>query len=289
MPGIAYSADNTALYHPENGDIFLCSPHWPDETALAVALSQMAYLRAETSPGQRTRLTVALSAAGFSHLRLFVDSASDTYGFASCNDQGLCVVVFRGTQADHYQDFLTNLQFSFSCWPEPRDCGHVHAGFFNSAQCVLPAVTAWLQEMAGIRTRLLLCGHSLGGAIANILAVDLRPNALITFGCPRVGDARFVEYLTAQPQLQITRVVNCCDAVPTVPPPFMGYEHAGYALHINHLGLLMADPDYASLKRDRAAGRKAYAAFLSANPLSSVPVRDLADHAPVNYIRCFWL
>ena len=125
--------------------------------------------------------------------------------------------------------------------------------------------------MAGTRTRLLLCGHSLGGAIANILAVDLRPNALITFGCPRVGDDQFVEYLT-----------------PTVPLPFMGYEHAGDALYINNQGLLIVHPDYSALKRDRAAGRKAYAALVSADPLSCVPVRDLADHAPINYIRSFW-
>jgi len=288
MPRIAYSAENTALYHPENGNIFLSDPHWPDEAALAIALSQMAYLRAESSLEQRSRLTVALSSAGFSTLRLFVDNASDTYGFACCNEQGLCVVAFRGTQADRYQDFLTNLQFGFNRWPDSRDCGRVHVGFFNSARSVLLAITEWLEEMAGTRTRLLLCGHSLGGAIANILAVDLRPNALITFGCPRVGDDQFVEYLTHQPQLQITRVVNCCDAVPTVPLPFMGYEHAGDALYINNQGLLIVHPDYSALKRDRAAGRKAYAALVSADPLSCVPVRDLADHAPINYIRSFW-
>ena len=284
MP-VAYSADNQSLYHPEQDITLLCDSDWPDEIALAAELSRLAYLRAEKEgAGEKEKLTGILKAAGFGAPELLNDVARDAYGFATCHASGLCVLAFRGTQIDHYQDFLTNIQ----TLPEYCRYGRVHTGFQKSAQALQPLAENWLKKMTAKRTHLLICGHSLGGAIATLLAMALQPDTLITIGCPRVGDDAFVSSLLGQPQLQVIRVVNCCDAVPTVPPTFLGYEHAGNALYLDCNGKLLHNPTARALKSDRAAGRKIYAPLYEADRLNHVPMRWLADHAPHNYIRAFW-
>lgn len=290
MLHIAYDAENVALYHPEQGASQLRDEHWPGEVALAAELSRLAYLRAESDASGRSldELREALQAGGFDPPKLLVDSPLDAYGFATCNQDGLLVLAFRGTQADHYEDFLSNIQAGFARWPAAGGHGRVHEGFGDCAMAMLKLLVTWLEGMAARRKRLLICGHSLGGAIATLLAVPTGANALITFGCPRVGDDDFAGYVSSQQGLTITRVVNCCDAVPMVPFPFMGYEHVGNALHIDLNGLLLDKPTYAELRADRHAARHAYAAIFAADPLHRVPVRQFADHAPINYIRAFW-
>lgn len=292
MPGIHYSARNDALYHPERRASLLKDPHWPGEIALAAELSRLAYLRAENDPdgSQRKLLQDALQAGGFSQPVLLVDSETDAYGFAARNQDGLCILAFRGTQPDRYEDFITNIQVTFESWPVAGEHSRVHKGFRASATGLWPQTLHWLQEpdTRRHRSRLLVCGHSLGGAIASLLAVPADADTLITFGCPRVGNDAFAHHLETVHGLQLTRVVNCCDAVPTVPIPLMGYAHAGAALRINSKGQVLAHPSEASLHADRQAGRRRYAAFFADDPVHNVPVRDLADHAPINYIRAFW-
>lgn len=289
MPQIAYSAQNTALYHPEQGDSVLRNTHWPNEVALAGEMSRLAYWRAEVPGNQQLeRLQGTLQNAGFASPALLIDKSHDAYGFGCIAQSGLCVLAFRGTQADHYEDFITNIQVISKQWPVACEHGRVHKGFRDSAIGLLAQTLGWLQSVAHQRTRLLICGHSLGGAIATLLAAPTLADALITFGCPRVGDDDFADALEARASLQIVRVVDCCDVVPTVPPSFMGYQHVGEARHIDHQGQILQSPSYAALKRDRRDARKAYAALWMEDPIRRVPIRDLADHAPINYIRAFW-
>lgn len=287
MP-VAYSAKNHSLYFPDRDVSLLNDPDWPGDIALAAELSRLAYLRAEKYPDEKEKLAGILKAAGFGSPQLLNNTALDAYGFAACHNSGLCVLAFRGTQIESYQDFLTNIQVLLTSMPQARHRGLVHAGFLNSALALLPGVTDWLNSVTAARTRLLICGHSLGGAIANLVAADVRPDSLVTFGCPRVGDDEFVDFLLNHLHLQITRVVNCCDVVPTLPPTFMSYEHASDALYLDSNGTLLVNPTVNALKRDRAQGRRRYAPLYAADPLHHVPVRWLADHAPHNYIRAFW-
>ncbi|WP_442969130.1 lipase family protein, partial [Pseudomonas sp. PGPR40] len=73
--------------------------------------------------------------------------------------------------------------------------------------------------------KIIICGHSLGGAIALLLAEALRrfPDEdynilLYTYGAPRAGDSTFVEGAT---DLVHHRMVNHNDPVPGVPAPWM--------------------------------------------------------------------
>ena len=288
MVQMAYDPTNVALYHPEAGDTVFKRGPWPGEVALAAQMSRLAYLRVDTEPDQLSRLESALQLADFAAPELFVDGNTDSYGFGTINPQGLVILAFRGTQADHFDDFITNIQFRLAQWPDVSPHGRVHQGFNKSAQAMLEKALPWLKQIEGKRSRLLICGHSLGGAIATLLALPTEADALITLGCPRVGDDDFARYVQSAAHLQITRVVNCCDVVPTVPFEFMGYVHVGNATHLDRHGQILVSPQYAQLKADRSAAVEEYNALYLANPLNNVPFRRLADHAPGNYIRAFW-
>ena len=75
----------------------------------------------------------------------------------------------------------------------------VHEGFLTAYLCVRDACCAWLQEIAvGVGARVRVCGHSLGGAIATLCALDLSLQGysvqLITWGGPRVGNLAFAQF-----------------------------------------------------------------------------------------------
>lgn len=88
-----------------------------------------------------------------------------------------------------------------------------------------------LDELSGgaVPTRVLCCGHSLGGALATLAgawAAYEYPRAdvrCITLGSPRVGNRTFcnaMKYLVGD----VHRLVHGWDPVPTMPPP-TGFTH----------------------------------------------------------------
>lgn len=75
-----------------------------------------------------------------------------------------------------------------------------------------------------------VAGHSLGAAVATLLAFDLAANtsfvpSLYTLASPRVGDLTFSHVFNHVVQNSF-RVANRLDVVPKVPPPLM-YFHVG--------------------------------------------------------------
>jgi predicted lipase len=86
-------------------------------------------------------------------------------------------------------------------------------------------------------------GHSLGGALATIAAVDsytfLTNQTKIhsssqfkvySFGQPRIGNENFakqVQILLDKGALNITRITAFDDLIPQIPPRFLGYVHHG--------------------------------------------------------------
>jgi hypothetical protein len=82
-------------------------------------------------------------------------------------------------------------------------------------------------------TSLTICGHSLGAALATLLALDVAVNAVdtdfnfppsvYTYASPRTGDSTFVNlYNHAVPDT--VRIANRVDLVPKLPLPPL-YEH----------------------------------------------------------------
>jgi pimeloyl-ACP methyl ester carboxylesterase len=131
--------------------------------------------------------------------------------------------------------------------PPPR-CANctVHTGFMSSWRAardvVIPALRSARDRHRGYRVHLI--GHSLGGAVAALAALELRLGLgwkdvrVTTFGEPRVGNAALARYIDAAfglnatapgtEDIQYRRVTHIGDPVPLLPLTEWGYRsHAG--------------------------------------------------------------
>lgn len=117
----------------------------------------------------------------------------------------------------------------------------VHKGFnqiFLSFQTDLAS-----QLMAMNPSRVHCVGHSLGGALANLIAEwvetkNIAQSHLYTFGSPRVGKNGFSESLTSSLGAErINRAYHKTDVVPMVPVwPFIHAPEPGLSCYINSPG-----------------------------------------------------
>ncbi len=132
------------------------------------------------------------------------------------NDNSFAVLVFRGTSTG-ISHWIYNLQCMLSPWPQG---GRVHRGF---KVLLLKAWDEIEQMLDSLPENLYFTGHSLGGALAVLASTLKEPEAVYTFGAPRIADPSFIE--VAQ-EINIYRVANPQDIVARVPP-FPGIKHVG--------------------------------------------------------------
>lgn len=280
---LPYDPGRRALYRPEERPSLFTSPA-VDDLQLCTEASRLAYLRFEQSTTAREKLSDALESAGFNHeLAHFIHAPTDGAGFGVMDSAtGTALLVFRGTQPDHLLDLLTNLQFFHAHWS--MGTGQVHRGFKMTALGLWEQVSTWLEGPASSRSRLIICGHSLGAAIATLLAKPASANLLVTLGSPRVGDPAFVASLAG---LHSIRIVDCCDLVTTLPPDFLDYQHVGQLHYIDLNGFVQLNPSEPFMAQDQQQAAQFYDAHYKHQP-ENVVTRRLADHSPFNYARAFW-
>lgn len=188
---------------------------------------------------------------------------SDSCGYialdhGSSDDGPAIIVAFRGTYS------LTNTIVDLSTvpqeyvpYPEPDDGKHngdkpechdctVHMGFWeswnNARTLVLPVLVALHERFPHYRLQLI--GHSLGGAVAALAALELKVSlgwddvVVTTFGEPRVGNdglARFIDQVfhlddsSGQSEAwTYRRLTHINDPVPLLPLTEWGFRsHAG--------------------------------------------------------------
>jgi len=163
-------------------------------------------------------------------------------------EERFSVLVFRGTQG-RLSNWLFNLSATLSPWPSG---GLVHKGF------KLLLLKVWediQQQLESISNPIFYTGHSLGGALAILAASLKKPEAVYTFGSPRMANADFV---VATQHIHIFRVVNPRDIVAGVPP-IPGMLHVG-------------NPQYLTPSKTSESQRCWFEA-----------PGFLADHSPSNY------
>ncbi len=151
---------------------------------------------------------------------------TDSQAFITHNDE-LILIAIRGTSEmpwDALRD-VDALQVPFE-----EGEGKVHRGFYQAALVVLDFVVKYLAKFYAGQT-LMICGHSLGGAIALLVSEMLRREpdgyniSLYTYGAPRAGDAAFVKAAEA---LRHYRMVNHNDPVPSVPGTWLNTKPSVY-------------------------------------------------------------
>ena len=185
----------------------------------------------------------------------------------------LAVVAFRGTDKDDPTDLLDDVDAPLVGW---QAGGKVFDGWKDAIGEVKDRLLPAIQP---IDYKLLITGHSLGAAMATLLGSLKTPTALYTVGSPRVGDQDFVNSLGGVTSF---RYVDCCDVVTELPPVALGYGHLGDPLYIDRNRKMTPNPSDNAISADRLIARVEYLvkyAWKSGN----VGVRDLADHAPINY------
>lgn len=126
---------------------------------------------------------------------------------------GVQTIAIRGTA--NLANVLVDLDIEFQ--PDKRLGITLHNGFRSAAEAVFNDVRPRLISAKPLQ----ITGHSLGGAIAVVLAMYLQRdsavavNQIITFGQPKVTNLTGADVFADIP---LTRVVTGKDIVPLVPP-----------------------------------------------------------------------
>jgi triacylglycerol lipase len=221
MIGLLDSAADSPVY---------ASLHTPIESLsflrrslLFAELSNLSYL----SRAEAGRLAYRI---GFPEIRFYDRDGAQAYIFANDDDS---VVTCRGTEPHDWNDVRADLDLG-TVVAETK--GWVHRGFKREVDDLWPRLE---QALVNNTRTLWFTGHSLGGAMAAICAGRCRlsyirsnPRALFTYGSPRIGSRRYVNYV----QLEAYRWVNNNDIVPRVPPNWLGFRHKGQEVYLNAYG-----------------------------------------------------
>jgi hypothetical protein len=148
----------------------------------------------------------------------------------SAERDGTVVAVFRGTTLqglDGIEDVVRDLRAAPRRAEFFPEIGFCHGGFLAGVESVAQNMMADLRG-----ARVILAGHSLGGAMALIFgamlaAAERMPAAIVTFGAPRPGFAKLCRTLRTVPVLRCYR--NGRDPIPLLPCwlPWWPYRQPG--------------------------------------------------------------
>ncbi|XHX78577.1 MAG: lipase family protein [Stenomitos frigidus ULC029] len=180
----------------------------------------------------------------------FDQTSTDTQGAILADATGTTIyIVFRGSEKR--LDWSTNfnleqekvefqqevvqeqiVQKREQVYPYPGETqsdARMHRGFVAAYLSVREQIHNYLRSHAA--TSVIVTGHSLGGALATLCAVDVQYNfsskvaiSIYTFGAPRVGNQGFRESFNRRVPASY-RFVYGMDLVPALPRPWQGYSH----------------------------------------------------------------
>lgn len=255
-PTKAIASSTFPVYH-DLGATLAGVGQQPDPTVahtLAVAAGY-AYSDSETVAVMLARMGLAEShclQVAMSVDAMFIRS---TAHLIQSSDGSVVILAYRGTEPTNLVNWLTDgdvhpdkIAFRFA---DAADLYAIHAGFYRNVRATRFEVVAALkralegrsvlddgreaspmQPMASPMTTLYLTGHSLGGAMAALMAVMLSVEedyverfapvfkGAYTYGAPMVGSPDFAEACAAHPFLDqnVVRYVYRRDPVPHLPP-----------------------------------------------------------------------
>ncbi|KAM3127265.1 hypothetical protein pb186bvf_020633 [Paramecium bursaria] len=159
---------------------------------------------------------------------VYKNTAFGTMGYVGYNaNRGAIFFVFRGSE--NIQNWIENIDFVKSSFNDECNC-KVHSGFKDAYLTLKAQVFEQfdIYRKQYPTAQIHVTGHSLGGAMATLLAVDIARLGfqvrLVTLGSPRVGDPSFYDYFQKQP-ISHFRLVHEADIVPHLPPHTFSFYH----------------------------------------------------------------
>lgn len=161
----------------------------------------------------------------------------EKFGFILQSENHI-IVAFRGTSST--TDWISDAMASQSKYRCMNNAGQSHRGFSNIYYSARNSILTALADLSADQT-LYVAGHSLGGGLAALCALDLAVNSayrnpiVYTFGSPRVGNLAFSKAYESKVNASF-RVHNRFDIVTHLPPEnyklpkrekIYDYEHVG--------------------------------------------------------------
>ncbi|WP_085908486.1 lipase family protein [Kiloniella majae] len=208
-----------------------------EAAAFLAELSDIAY-------GEREQAFTALVARGAKEATFF--SKHNTHcvlvDFGSFR-----VVAFRGAEAHETKGVIAALKGNrckLSAGGISKNGITVHGGFMAAVDRIWDAL---YPKIASQNSPLYITGHGLGGALGVLLAgmriaretkSPIKDNlaAVYSFGCPKIGNAAFANFIKSPVGIRHHRVVNSTDIVALLPFPSPRYRHAGELHYIDGNG-----------------------------------------------------
>jgi len=213
--------------------------------ALLVEIAESVQPSAEYSPGNIAAIQAL--GYGFSQTLYGNELATDvdphlgetvTYGFLAISPSKELVAILRGT--DTIWEWIHDAAFLMIPDPIQSASGMTEDGFSviykslrvgRDPNSTTAAASAGAYLKAGQAQTVTVSGHSLGGALATLLTLDIALNtecrtpAVYTFASPRTGDHFFAGSFNATIP-ESYRIYNRTDLVPQLPPILpLPYEH----------------------------------------------------------------
>ena len=225
---------------------------------------------------------------GFDEIVTFApdDTSQDesARGYIGANRDAI-VLAFRGT--DDVADWLTNLNVV-----QIEDHGAlVHRGFSQALTAVWPRIETTLQSLLDRHSRkILVTGHSLGGALATLAALCIQRMGIeqletLTFGQPRVGNRDLAGQITA-PFYRFAYYADPVCLAPFSVPRAMQYKHAGMLKLIDATGYIIdRESHFLTRLLSKVLSAKQVVDDFFDNNLKSFLSHRINDHFMVNYIE----
>ena len=224
------------------------------KAVLAAELSRLVY-------SNYTDVEIYLRENGYDHWAWF--DVDGTQAFSCRKHKSTEIfITFRGTEPKQITDILADAK----AWRKPaREKGLVHFGFAQALDKVYDKIVHWIDEQKLDDATITCTGHSLGAALATIMASRLDANELYTFGSPRVGNRDFVKEMKKN-GVKHYRFVNNNDVVTRIPFPIR-FRHSGKLVYINHYGNIRKMTPWQRTK-DKCRGR--WRSFKKGQPFDGV-------------------
>lgn len=145
------------------------------------------------------------------------------------------IICFRGS--DSLSDLKTDLGFGLY---RNKNEWHVHDGFYSAWKEIQPKVVSAINH-CDYKKPFVICGHSLGGALAILSACYLSEFihniSVCTIACPRVGRGKFKKLMEDHMKyrgLSIINIANNGDIVPSLPWKIFGWKTIGNLFKIGN-------------------------------------------------------
>lgn len=176
---------------------------------------------------------------GFEVIELIVDVQHCLQAYVGvAKNLNAIIIAFRGTQEHSIQNWVEDLywkQLDLN-YPNMPDA-MVHHGFYYAYHntTLRPGVVSGVRKAKELYgdLKIIVLGHSMGGAIAGFCALDLKVHhkaqnvQVMTCGQPRIGNAAFVSYYSNLVPNTI-RITNDHDIVPHLPPYYSRFPQKTY-------------------------------------------------------------